>query len=277
MTNPTQAQIDHINQHLDLFHAHAGSDRTPAEYLYEYAEYKDGKIYERLCDDLGLTPIREEPMNNMIDEQTRLELQLSIGMDDDGGPLSDERRNELQATLDALQNSNTPQNNPVVPANVAPAETDLAALVQAEIAKAMGGASFETPQAAASPQDALIEALGNINPKDSEIALTLLQYLIDTGRLQNIGSINGGGYLWHYAEPKGTTKEGYTPGATKGGRMVDQAVEQAKAAGAKPRNVGMCDKCWSAVEQHDDGSVSLDGDPTATACASGGQHTFNSI
>lgn len=214
------------------------------------------------------------------DEQDRLEVQLSLGMDDDGSPLSDERRTQIQERLDWLKMGGDAimQEGPVAdeiqklkehfPEQAPP--QDLQALVQAEIARAMGGIA----QSAQAPQMTFEDVLKQIDPRDSESALTMLDWLVQNGRLTNIGTINGGGYIWHYAEPKGASKQGYTPGATKGGRMVDQAVEQAKASGAKPRNVGICDKCWSAVEKHDDGSVSLDGDPSATTCAQGGQHNF---
>jgi hypothetical protein len=209
-------------------------------------------------------------MTNTIDDREQIELALSLGVNPETGEkLTEEERAVLQAMIaesderkqDAAEavSLNRPEN---------PEGGDLAALVQAEIAKVLGNT---TPQQQLSFEDVLKQ----IDPRDSDSALLMLDWLQKTGRLQNIGSINGGGYIWHYGEPKGTSKQGYVPGATKGGRMVDQAVDTARASGAKPRQTGICDKCWSGVEKQDDGSIALDGDPTAKTCTDGQPHTFN--
>lgn len=210
----TQAQIDHITQHIDRFEDHAGNERTPAEYLREYAHIPD--IYERLCHDLGLTPIPEE------------------------GTVSDQ-------------------------------QIDLQTLVQSEIAKAIGSLSTAAPTAPASFED----ALAAVDPADSEAALAMLDFLLRTGRLGRVGVLDGGqGYLFMYQEPKGSTKQGYTPGATQGDRIVDQAVEKQRAAGAKPTKTGMCPKCMSVVKEGPGGVIVLD-DPDAEGvaiCSAGGDH-----
>jgi hypothetical protein len=48
----------HISQHMEAFHGHAGTDRTPEEYLsdYWYKYEEPGQIYINLCNDLGLEP-----------------------------------------------------------------------------------------------------------------------------------------------------------------------------------------------------------------------------
>lgn len=222
-----------------------------------------------------------DSMSNTLNDVERAEMMLSLNMGEEGQPLTEEER----AQLEQFVNDNKPEEGVTVgqvDGNVgaqsvpqATPETggDIQSLIQAEIARAIGGLGQAAAQAAVPSFE---QVLKQIDPRDSDSALAMLDWLVENGRLQNIGTINGGGYLWHYSEPKGSSKQGYTPGATKGGRMVDQAVEQAKASGAKPRKLGMCDKCWSAVEQHEDGSISLDGDPSATTCANGGSHTFKS-
>lgn len=219
-------------------------------------------------------------MSTQISDVERAELMLSLGMNDNGEPLSDEER----ATLEQYVADNTdappvpdgaeavePHNlHMATPANEQPQQgSDIQALIQQEIAKQLGGAG-----AAAAGPVTVEQFLSTVDARDSDTFLTLLQALIDTGRLQNIGTINGGGYMFHYSEPKGASREGYTPGKTKGGRMVDQALDTAKAAGAKPKQVGMCDKCFGAVEKHDDGSITNTlGDPVCPN-ANGGVHNF---
>lgn len=210
-----------------------------------------------------------ESMSNAIEERERIEMALSLGYDPDTSePLTLERRAELEALLvePTAAHPTAPGPQPTVDAS------DIQTLIQNEVAKAMGGISAQGQ--IAQPQT-FEDVLLSIDPKDSDAALAMLDWLSTTGRLQNIGSINGGGYLFHYQEPKGSSKQGYTPGATKGGRMVDQAVDQARASGAKPRKTGLCDQCYSAVEQHEDGSISLDGDPTALHHDNGTKHNIN--
>lgn len=274
MAQPTPAQIAHIEQHIDLFHAHAGTDRTPEEYLREYAYYKDGDIYERLCSDLGLTPIQdhepEKGQTNMGLSTDDIELALSLGVDpDDSGPLSNERRQELEAQLAGASEAETEHDAAVSGAIGQDAIAAAAEQIMAKLAAAGAGAP-------AAPQQGGVEALlQSIDPRDSEAHLAILQFLIDNKRMQVIGSLAGGGYLFHYQEPKGTSMEGYMPGGTKGGRMVDQALDKAKASGATAAKRGMCDKCYSVVVQHDDGSVTTDDEAANTACSSGGTHNFN--
>lgn len=200
-----------------------------------------------------------------------IELALSLGVDpDDSGPLSDERRKELEAQLGNNGTETETEHEQAVGAAVS--QDAIAAATEQIMARLAAAGAGATPAAAqgVSPVEAF---LASVDPRDSETHLALMQFLIDNQRMQVIGTLAGGGYMFHYAEPKGTTKEGYIPGATKGGRMVDQALEQAKASGAKPRKTGICDKCWSAVEQHDDGSVTTE--DGSTACSSGGTHNFN--
>lgn len=211
-------------------------------------------------------------------ELERLEMALSFGMDPEtAAPLSDAKRADIEAKIAMLKGGdNEPQSAATQEAGAIdpqalPGATDLQALIAAEVAKAFGGAGVTGGQPA---NMSFEDILDRVDPRDSDAALAMLTWLEKNGRLQNIGSIHGGGYLWHYAEPKGTTKEGYTPGATKGGRMVDEAVKKAEASGAKPRKVGVCDRCFSAVEQQEDGTVSLDGDPTNVTCNDGQPHGF---
>lgn len=128
----------------------------------------------------------------------------------------------------------------------------------------------------APPQASFSDALAEVNLRDSDAALAMYDWLVQTGRLQTVGTLTGGGYLLHYSEPKGATKAGYTPGGTQGGRMVDQAVAKAKEAGIKPRQAGLCDQCFSAVVKLDDGSIVLDDASASAICHStAGEHTFN--
>lgn len=209
----TQSQIEHINQHLDLFHGHAGDNRTPEEYLNEYSYIPD--IYERLCDDLGLEPIQE----------------------------------------------GTPMTSPAAP--------DIQALIQAEFAKAVGSLN----QQAQGPQPVSFEeVLAEVDPRDSDAALAMLDFLLKTGRLHRVGVLDGGqGYLFVYQEPKGASKQGYTPGSTQGDRIVDAAVDQQRAEGKKPSKRGLCPHCYSAVCRVDDGPITLDDDTNvkdAEVCSS---------
>ena len=148
-------------------------------------------------------------------------------------------------------------------------------LVQAqldEIKAALGALTGGHP--VAQQQMTFDDVLTQIDPRDSEAALAMFQWLVDNGRLSRIGMLDGGGYLLHYSEPKGTTKAGYTPGATKGGRMVDAAVAKAKESGATKRQQSMCPKCFSVVTKAADGTVVLDGDNPDPTCAAGGAHVW---
>lgn len=48
----TEAQLDHIKQHLDAFEEHTGT-RDVEQY---FADYDRDGLYEGVCNDLGLTP-----------------------------------------------------------------------------------------------------------------------------------------------------------------------------------------------------------------------------
>jgi hypothetical protein len=223
-------------------------------------------------------------MSTEVSDVERAEMMLTLGMNEEGNALSESEKADLEAfvasqqpagaseqaphALGATKPTTDPGEAPAGPQEYQTTVTPeaLQAMIQQQIAQAQG--------VTGGPVDPETFLRGT-DPKDSDTALMLLQWLIDTGRMQNIGTINGGGYLFHYQEPKGTTKAGYTPGATKGGRMVDQALDQAKESGAKPRKTGMCDQCWSAVEQQEDGTIVLDDDTKSSICSAGGKHTFN--
>lgn len=218
-----------------------------------------------------------------------LELQLSMNMDNDGTELTPARKAEIEAQIEALKGGEVhnvttvqetgpydppnhardggdpaPHPNSAAPGSPGDLQDQLAS-IQQQLNSLAGGAT-----AAPTSFD---DVLATIDARDSDKALAMFQWLADNGRFSIIGNLNGGGYMLHYTEPKGTSKEGYTPGATQGGRMVDQAVADAKAKGAKPRKVGLCGKCFSAVEQHDDGTVT-GGTDASLDCPNGGQHTF---
>lgn len=226
-------------------------------------------------------------MTQGIDERQRLEMALSFKVDPDTSePLTPEREAEIRAHLDTMDAGSAMQGEATgysvgtvdgtvgaqsVPQEPAGSPADIQALVQQEIARQLGGTVQQT-----APQATFEDILNQIDPRDSDAALAMLAWLEANGRISPIATLNGGGgYLWHYSEPKGASKQGYTPGATQGGRMVDKAVDQARESGAKPRVTGMCGTCFSAVQQNDDGSISLDGDPTALTHDDGSKHDLN--
>lgn len=225
-------------------------------------------------------------------ELEKLELQLSFGINDDGDTLTDTQRHEVEAKVAALKTPDAQEPQPQQPqpqeegwpivdlttdaSDAAPAATpsqaqqpDLSQMIAQQIQQQLG--QIQQPQ-----QVSLEDVLKAIDPRDSDSALLLLDWLQQNSRLSVVATLSGGGgYLYHYSEPKGTSNQGYTPGSTQGGRMVDQAVQKAQEQGAKPRKTGMCDQCWSAVEQLDDGSVVLDDDTKSAVCSAGGTHSFN--
>jgi len=211
----TPAQIDHITQHLDDFHAHAGTDRTVEDYFADH-EDKYPDLYERLCHDLRLTPIQEAPMTQTPDIQT---------------------------------------------------------LIQNEVQRVMAELGPETVQTLASPENhyaflgnTLEEVLGGVDPRDSDAALAMLDFLLRTQRLHRVGVLDGGqGYLFMYQEPQGSTKQGYRPGATQGDRIVDEAVEAQRAAGSTPAKRGMCPHCFSVVAEVED-KIVLDDETRNPVC-----------
>jgi hypothetical protein len=115
--------------------------------------------------------------------------------------------------------------------------------------------------------------LGALDPRDSDVSLAMLQWLQENGRVHKMGTLDQplSGYIYFYNEPKGTTKEGYTPGGTQGGRMVDKAAEQVKASGVAPAKKGMCPKCMRLVREEPDGSIVAEIDDTAD-CVGGATH-----
>ena len=105
------------------------------------------------------------------------------------------------------------------------------------------------------------DILDTIDSRDSDAGLLMLDWLLQTGRLQRLGVLDGGaGYLFGYKEPKGSSKQGYAPGGTKGDRIVDAAVEQTRASGIEPTKRGLCKHCFSAVYKHVSGAIMLDDD-----------------
>lgn len=114
------------------------------------------------------------------------------------------------------------------------------------------------------------DILADLDPRDSEAALAMLDYLLRTGRLNRVGVLDGGqGYMFIYKEPKGTTKAGYRPGGTQGDRLVDAAVDAQRASGQRPAKRGMCPQCLSAVRDTEDGTIVLDDPENPTPECSG--------
>lgn len=118
------------------------------------------------------------------------------------------------------------------------------------------------------------ESLAEVDPRDSEAALAMLDWLLRNGRLHKIGVLDGGqGYMFIYQEPKGTSKQGYTPGGTQGDRIVDKAVEQQREAGTAPKGRStMCKKCFSAVVIDGEGKALTDDASASPECSEGGLH-----
>jgi len=136
---------------------------------------------------------------------------------------------------------------------------DIQTIIQNEIAKAMAGLAGNQP-ASQSFEDVLTQ----VDPRDSDAALAMYEWLHKNGRLHVIGQLHGAGYLETYQEPKGATKAGYAPGATTGGRMVDAAVDKAREGGQAPVKKGLCPHCYSAVYKHVSGAIMLDQDDALT-------------
>lgn len=255
-------QLDHIFQHMPLFEHHTGCSGPTG--LVEYFANNIGNdkedIYWRLCDDLGLAPQVEHTPD------------------------------VIHATM--LWPRTGPEWSPLVEsawpepkeAPVTTTQTDDDALetrVQSAVAKALESLMGGAPQAPDLTQESFEHVLSRVDPADSEAALAMLDFLLKTGRLGRVGVLdNGGGYLFMYQEPKGSSKQGYVPGATKGDRIVDRAVEaQREANGGKPpAKRGVCKFCISAIAENEDGTVVLDGstDPHGAHCDASphGVHAF---
>lgn len=115
--------------------------------------------------------------------------------------------------------------------------------------------------------------LDAIDPADSDLHLALFQRLQASGRVHKMGTLDQplAGYIYFYQEPKGTTKEGYTPGATQGGRMVDNAKAKIAESGVQgPVKRGMCSKCMKLVREEADGSIVTELDAEVLCGTSGG-------
>lgn len=144
------------------------------------------------------------------------------------------------------------------------------------IAEQLGGAT-PIPDASPSAGQITIEGvLEQIDPRDSETALKLFNWLRDNSRLHKVASLEQGGYLFLYQEPEGSSKQGYVVGGTQGDRIVDDALEKAQASG--PRAVkGLCPKCFSPVAKVGDGPIEAESPKPGTnaaECAAGGEHEF---
>jgi hypothetical protein len=141
-------------------------------------------------------------------------------------------------------------------------QPDLQALIAAQIQEQLGQLAQQAPQS-------FEDALNSVDPADSEAALGMLDFLLKTGRLNRVGVLDGGqGYLFMYQEPKGSTKQGYRPGATQGDRIVDEAIDAQRATGRKPIKQGLCPKCMSAVGEISEGTI-VD-ETGATECPAAG-------
>jgi hypothetical protein len=174
-------------------------------------------------------------------------------MNDDREALA---RAAAQSLGDAMTNPTGPPEDPGLEARV---EGAVAKALESLMGGGVGPQSFD-------------EALADVDQRDSEAALKMLDWLLKTGRLQRIGVLDGGnGYLFGYVEPKGSSKQGYRPGGTEGDRIVDQAVDQARDSGTRrPDRQGMCPKCMAVVVEFDGEIVSES--PTTSACPAGGTH-----
>jgi len=114
------------------------------------------------------------------------------------------------------------------------------------------------------PQTLTLDAvLGSIDPRDSDSAIKLFQWLLKNGRLHKMGTLDGVGFMMAYQEPKGSTREGWTHGGTEGDRIVEEALEKAQANGS-PTIRGLCPKCYSLVVKAD-----ADADPVLETYAEG--------
>jgi hypothetical protein len=121
----------------------------------------------------------------------------------------------------------------------------------------------------------LQDVLAQIDPRDSDAALALFSFLEQSGRIHKVGMLDSVGFLLVYREPEGSTKAGYTAGGTLGDRIVESALANAKASGAKVER-GLCPRCMSAVIRQDGEAPRLD-NPDVTdpfACKDGDPHDF---
>lgn len=255
----TQAQLDHLKQHMDLFRAEKGD--SVEEYFADHTRPdRDGlDLYIRVCDDLGLTPIGTSPEGTTMTDGGHCG-----GMQAPPVQYDHYNQPEPDAVTRAAEEAEKYQAAGAPTVQIDPAQ--LAAAMQAALGMDAGGPqSFE-------------DALREVDPRDSDTALMMLDWLAQTGRLMRVGTLEGGqGYLYMYGEPKGTTKAGYRPGGTQGDRIVNEAVEHQRQHGVK-RKTGVCSSCFSAVyQQEGDDTILLD-DPDATnpavCLATGAAHSL---
>lgn len=121
-------------------------------------------------------------------------------------------------------------------------EQDVLRLIQQATS---GGATGPT---VGSTPATLDEMLADIDPRDSDSALKLFNWLKDNARLHRVATLDQGGYLFLYQEPEGSSRQGYVAGGTQGDRIVDDALEKAQASGTKSLK-GLCKHCFSAISQ----------------------------
>lgn len=117
-----------------------------------------------------------------------------------------------------------------------------------------------------------------VDPADSDVSLAMYAWLTRYARLDRVATLEGGGYLFTYSEPKGSSKEGYVAGGTQGDRLVDSALAKAEEGngGAGPTEKGMCKHCFGFLEKPVGGKPYTDDDPTHTVCPqnNGNSHEF---
>lgn len=128
--------------------------------------------------------------------------------------------------------------------------------------------SVELPQQA--PQQigriTIEDILEQLDPRDSETAIKMFDWLRDNARLQKVATLDEGGYLFIYQEPKGSSREGWMAGGTQGDRIVDDAHKAAVESGALKTVKGLCRHCFSAISQAGD-NPPLAENPTGGASA----------
>lgn len=143
-------------------------------------------------------------------------------------------------------------------------QLDIEAFITQKINEVMGASSNATPTASPPTFE---DALATVDPADSEAALAMLDWLLKTQRLGRVGVLDGGqGYLFVYAEPKGSSKAGYRPGATQGDRIVDEALDKQRASGAEASKLAVCRHCLDVVAERNGVLFLDDPDNPSTSC-----------
>lgn len=138
------------------------------------------------------------------------------------------------------------------------------------IAEQLGGAQSGPAGPTAETFD---QMLAGIDPRDSETALKLFNWLRDNARLHKVATLDQGGYLFLYQEPEGSSRQGYVAGGTQGDQIVDDALDKARASGTKVLK-GLCRKCFSPISQGDGPAEAESPRPgtNPAECPEGGQH-----